>query len=227
MIIQTSLVFQSFVLSATLHRRLLHTHTHAHTHTHTHTCYRCTKVGNIIDSQVLGRSHRSKLGKGRLALAISETKRILGIPDDYLCGNLTFAGCVAITIWLFNSLPRICPTKCVHKVSCPLPIPVRLKWLCGIFLAQDQWIWFFGNLLARDGLPMLLIISNLNKSTRLAPTTAKSPTYPRPILTMIFASLGTAPPRVCFWCWRCGHDIFVGHPSFSVSIVHTAPNTCT
>ena len=44
---------------------------------------------------------------------------------------------------------------------------------------------------------MLLIISSLNKSTRLAPTTAKSPTYPRPILTMIFASLGTAPPRVC------------------------------
>lgn len=34
----------------------------------------------------LGRSHRSKLGKSRLRKAIDDTKRILGIPDDYLCG---------------------------------------------------------------------------------------------------------------------------------------------
>jgi phosphoserine aminotransferase len=37
-------------------------------------------------TDVLGRSHRSKLGKSRLKLAIEETKRILKIPKDYLCG---------------------------------------------------------------------------------------------------------------------------------------------
>mmetsp|Transcript_10237 Transcript_10237/g.9171 ORF Transcript_10237/g.9171 Transcript_10237/m.9171 type:complete len:967 (+) Transcript_10237:96-2996(+) len=35
---------------------------------------------------VLGRSHRSKLGKSRLKKAIDDTKRILGVPDDYLVG---------------------------------------------------------------------------------------------------------------------------------------------
>lgn len=41
---------------------------------------------NSLDKRTLGRSHRSKIGKERLALAISETKEILGIPDDYLVG---------------------------------------------------------------------------------------------------------------------------------------------
>jgi phosphoserine aminotransferase len=33
-----------------------------------------------------GRSHRSKLGKGKLAEAIDRTKQILGLPDDYRVG---------------------------------------------------------------------------------------------------------------------------------------------
>merc|ERR1712196_492561 len=37
-------------------------------------------------TDVLGRSHRSKLGKSRLKYAIEETKRILGIPEDYRVG---------------------------------------------------------------------------------------------------------------------------------------------
>lgn len=36
----------------------------------------------------VGRSHRSALGKDRLAKAISESKRILNIPEDYLVGIL-------------------------------------------------------------------------------------------------------------------------------------------
>jgi len=34
----------------------------------------------------LGRSHRSKLGKAKLKFAIEESKRILGLPSDYLLG---------------------------------------------------------------------------------------------------------------------------------------------
>jgi phosphoserine aminotransferase len=41
---------------------------------------------NNLRTDVLGRSHRSKLGKARLGKALEDTKRILGLPDDYLCG---------------------------------------------------------------------------------------------------------------------------------------------
>ncbi|CAN0483492.1 unnamed protein product, partial [Discosporangium mesarthrocarpum] len=40
----------------------------------------------MLNTDVLGRSHRSKLGKARLKLAIEESKRILGVPDNYLLG---------------------------------------------------------------------------------------------------------------------------------------------
>jgi len=39
-----------------------------------------------LNTQVLGRSHRSKLGKDRLKLCIDLQREILGIPDDYLLG---------------------------------------------------------------------------------------------------------------------------------------------
>eukprot|EP00752_Nemacystus_decipiens_P017230 g15435.t1 len=39
-----------------------------------------------LKSESLGRSHRSKVGKARLKYAIEESKRILGVPDDYLLG---------------------------------------------------------------------------------------------------------------------------------------------
>jgi len=42
-------------------------------------------VDALKDAPV-GRSHRSPLGKERLAKAINETKRILNIPEDYLVG---------------------------------------------------------------------------------------------------------------------------------------------
>lgn len=41
---------------------------------------------SALRTDTLGRSHRSKLGKARLQQAIEETKRILGVPKDYLCG---------------------------------------------------------------------------------------------------------------------------------------------
>jgi phosphoserine aminotransferase len=39
-----------------------------------------------LNAEILGRSHRSKLGKSRLQKSIAETKRILGIPADYRVG---------------------------------------------------------------------------------------------------------------------------------------------
>lgn len=39
-----------------------------------------------LNTDVLGRSHRSKLGKARLAESIEKTKKVLGIPEDYRVG---------------------------------------------------------------------------------------------------------------------------------------------
>jgi len=41
---------------------------------------------DALEGAAVGRSHRSNLGKDKLAKAIADTKRILGIPGDYFCG---------------------------------------------------------------------------------------------------------------------------------------------
>ena len=46
----------------------------------------------------LGRSHRSSVGKARLKYAIEESKRILGVPDDYLLGIVS----VVLVGWLMG-----------------------------------------------------------------------------------------------------------------------------
>ena len=43
---------------------------------------------DVLRDAPVGRSHRSSLGKEKLATAIAESKMILGIPDDYLVGIL-------------------------------------------------------------------------------------------------------------------------------------------
>lgn len=57
-----------------------------------------------FNTEVLGRSHRSKLGKDRLALAISETKRLLKIPDDYLVGIVPASDTGAYEMAMWNML---------------------------------------------------------------------------------------------------------------------------
>lgn len=43
-------------------------------------------LAKIMKSAPLGRSHRSKLGKGKLKEAIDKSKKLLGLPSDYLLG---------------------------------------------------------------------------------------------------------------------------------------------
>lgn len=57
-----------------------------------------------LDKRTMGRSHRSKIGKERLALAISETKRILKIPDDYLVGIVPASDTGAYEMAMWNML---------------------------------------------------------------------------------------------------------------------------
>ena len=43
---------------------------------------------DVLKDGALGRSHRSALGKGKLEKAIGESKKVLGLPKDYLLGIL-------------------------------------------------------------------------------------------------------------------------------------------
>ncbi len=54
-----------------------------------------------LSSAVLGRSHRSKLGKARLKLAIDRTREVLEVPADYLIGIVpgSDTGAVEMAMW--------------------------------------------------------------------------------------------------------------------------------
>ncbi len=54
-----------------------------------------------LSSAVLGRSHRSKLGKSRLKLAIDRTREVLEVPADYLIGIVpgSDTGAVEMALW--------------------------------------------------------------------------------------------------------------------------------
>src|SRR3954447_5632465 len=55
---------------------------------------------NLTDA-VLGRSHRSKIGKGKLKRAIDLTREILGVPTDYRIGIVPASdtGAVEMALW--------------------------------------------------------------------------------------------------------------------------------
>lgn len=54
-----------------------------------------------LSNAVLGRSHRSKIGKARLKEAIDRTREVLGVPDDYLIGIVpgSDTGAVEMALW--------------------------------------------------------------------------------------------------------------------------------
>lgn len=54
-----------------------------------------------LNTEVMGRSHRSKLGKERLQLAIDLQKEILGLPEGYLLGIVPASdtGAVEMAMW--------------------------------------------------------------------------------------------------------------------------------
>ena len=55
----------------------------------------------ILTNAVLGRSHRSKLGKARLKEAIDRTRAVLQVPDDFLIGIVpgSDTGAVEMALW--------------------------------------------------------------------------------------------------------------------------------
>jgi len=61
-------------------------------------------ISKLTKANSLGRSHRSKVGKDRLAYAISESKRILGVPDDYLLGIVPASDTGAYEMAMWNML---------------------------------------------------------------------------------------------------------------------------
>ena len=61
-----------------------------------------------LQGAVLGRSHRSKLGKGRLKEAIDRTREVLQVPEDFLIGIVPASdtGAVEMAMWsLLGPLP--------------------------------------------------------------------------------------------------------------------------
>ena len=54
-----------------------------------------------LRAAVLGRSHRSKLGKARLKAAIDQTRAVLQVPEDYLIGIVPASdtGAVEMALW--------------------------------------------------------------------------------------------------------------------------------
>ena len=54
-----------------------------------------------LKGALVGRSHRSKPGKGKLKDAIERTKKLLGVPDGYRCGIVPASdtGAVEMALW--------------------------------------------------------------------------------------------------------------------------------
>jgi phosphoserine aminotransferase len=64
-----------------------------------------------LQGAVLGRSHRSKTGKGRLKEAIDRTREVLQVPDDFLIGIVPASDTGAVEMAMWSMLGR-CRSRC-------------------------------------------------------------------------------------------------------------------
>jgi phosphoserine aminotransferase len=70
-----------------------------------------------LRTNALGRSHRSALGKSRLKKAIEDTRRILKLPDDYLCGIVPASDTGAFEMAMWNFLGNNRPVDACYWES--------------------------------------------------------------------------------------------------------------
>ena len=66
----------------------------------------------VYESAPTGRSHRSKIGKQKLKQAIDDTRRILGVPDDYKIGIVPASDTGAIEMAMWSMLGARPVTVC-------------------------------------------------------------------------------------------------------------------
>lgn len=77
----------------------------------------CTKrpgwTPDVLRDAALGRSHRAKVGKGKLKQAIDQTRAILCVPDDYRIGIVPASDTGAVEMALWSMLGQ----RGVHMVA--------------------------------------------------------------------------------------------------------------
>ena len=56
---------------------------------------------NALDEALVGRSHRAKIAKERIQSVIDESKSLLGLPEDYVCGIVPASdtGAIEMAMW--------------------------------------------------------------------------------------------------------------------------------
>ena len=99
---------------------------------------------DIFKSAPVGRSHRSKIGKAKLQKAIDETRRILGVPDDYRIGIVPASdtGAIEMAMWsMLGERPvraKLTVFYFLFTFDLPLGSSLSLWFLSSIDSRSDQ-----------------------------------------------------------------------------------------